>query len=1200
MDKNKNKSASYWSTTILSQKYSHDKKDGTKETWEDVADRVGRTVLKAVGASKSQINETIEIIREKKFIPGGRYLYATGRQYHQVNNCMLFKATDSREGWAELLNHSAMALMTGAGIGIDYSDIRGEGKLIRKTGGLATGPLALAEIINCAGRGIQQGGSRRCLPKGTCITMADFSLKYIEDVKEGDLVHTRFGPKKVLATVNQGVQEVVSIETELGTVTSSLDHRWLSANGARTKTFSVPTKKLSLDCKLYRFPVPTPGGNDLDTNYAYTIGYFLGDGCAYSSNRTHEVTFQLAGRKYIKPQADRIMNVMTELGCNPVTRNGHGDCTEIRCRGKKLVEIFQNYKKPNEAFDIPDFVWSASLEARRAFLAGWFDADGSFTDDAWRLSNTHASTRLIIQSFLRGLGFLTTQSGIDVRVNSYQRQRFIDEIGKFMFKKHKQHPSHDTSEIPVKIDCIEKIGKFETYDLQIEEVEEFIADGFVSHNSAIWAGLKWSHPDIHKFIVMKNWSSEVRELKAKDFNFPATMDGTNISVQLDDEFFKAYNDDNNKLHAHAQSVYWAVVKQMLKTAEPGFSIDTGINSKETLRNAPVCGETHVLTSEGYKPVDELVGKPVTIWTGQQWAKNVIFELTNSDANIVKVALTGGREIRCDENHPFITDKGDKISAKDLQEGQSLYVSLPNDLDDTTHTFSCSTKMSVEPDYYTLGYVYGDGSFSNKGDAAEITFCTQESKECSKLCIQDTHLSSFNSCDGRGYSRAFYKTDRSWWSGRSKDIFPVDIYQVDKVKAASFVAGLFDADGNWEADQKRIRLASIHEGFLRGVARLLEQYGILAGVSKAGHSTYGKAQTYQLVVMSSYTKIFADKIPTQRLKPVLLNYTPYRVSKIKVLSVEEDTNNHVFCANVGVPEHSFQAEGIIISNCTELTSADDSDVCNLGSINLAKIQSLDDMRRVVELSTGFLLAGTVYSDVPYAKVDQVRSKNRRLGLGLMGIHEFLLMKGKQYGPDPDLGDYLKVYTESDIYAAKYAKEWDLSIPVKTRAIAPNGTISIVAETTSGIEPIYCVAYKRRYLKGSTWHYQYVIDPTAKRLIDAGVNPESIEDAYVLAEDVERRVAFQAWVQQFVDHAISSTINLPAWGTELNNDGTVQTFGRMLFKYLPSLRGITCYPDGGRSGQPLSPVSYKMAIKHTEEVFIEAGDSCSITKGESCGS
>jgi ribonucleoside-diphosphate reductase alpha chain len=115
----------------------------------------------------------------------------------------------------------------------------------------------------------------------------------------------------------------------------------------------------------------------------------------------------------------------------------------------------------------------------------------------------------------------------------------------------------------------------------------------------------------------------------------------------------------------------------------------------------------------------------------------------------------------------------------------------------------------------------------------------------------------------------------------------------------------------------------------------------------------------------------------------------------------------------------------------------------------------------------------------------------------------------------------------------------------------------------------------------------------------MNPDHVEDAYTLAENVERRVAFQAWVQQYVDHAISSTVNLPSWGSELNNDSRVMEFGDMLMRYLPKLRGTTCYPDGARGGQPLTPVKYQTAIKHIGEVLIEGADICDITKGGSCG-
>src|ERR1700687_1903010 len=98
---------------------------------------------------------------------------------------------------------------------------------------------------------------------------------------------------------------------------------------------------------------------------------------------------------------------------------------------------------------------------------------------------------------------------------------------------------------------------------------------------------------------------------------------------------------------------------------------------------------------------------------------------------------------------------------------------------------------------------------------------------------------------------------------------------------------------------------------------------------------------------------------------------------------------------------------------------------------------------MEVGPAFLLAGPVYSHVPYPKIDLIRTKNRRLGLGMMGIHEWLLKKQFKYGMNSELVKYMEIYTHSDKYAKQYAKKWDLSVPVKTRAIAPNGTIGIVA-------------------------------------------------------------------------------------------------------------------------------------------------------------
>ena len=304
---------------------------------------------------------------------------------------------------------------------------------------------------------------------------------------------------------------------------------------------------------------------------------------------------------------------------------------------------------------------------------------------------------------------------------------------------------------------------------------------------------------------------------------------------------------------------------------------------------------------------------------------------------------------------------------------------------------------------------------------------------------------------------------------------------------------------------------------------------------------------------------------------------------------------------------FEKEKETLRNaCTEVTSEDDSDVCNLGSINMGRIDNLSEFSNVVELATKFLLCGTLRAKLPYQKVYEVREKNRRLGLGLMGIHEWLIKAGQKYEVTEGLHKWLSVYKGiSDNTSAKFADYLNVSRPVANRAIAPTGSIGILAGTSTGIEPIFAVSYKRRYLKnGTRWHYQYVVDSAAQEIIDLyGINPDKIESALDLASDYKRRIKFQADIQDYVDMSISSTINLPEWGNKLNNEDTVDDFTETLATYAGRLRGFTVYPDGCRGGQPLSSVPYSEAVEKLGEEFeegLETHDICDITgHGGSCG-
>ena len=277
----------------------------------------------------------------------------------------------------------------------------------------------------------------------------------------------------------------------------------------------------------------------------------------------------------------------------------------------------------------------------------------------------------------------------------------------------------------------------------------------------------------------------------------------------------------------------------------------------------------------------------------------------------------------------------------------------------------------------------------------------------------------------------------------------------------------------------------------------------------------------------------------------------------------------------------------------------SDVCNLASINIANINSIEEFKDVVSLVSKFLVCGSVRAELATAETYKVREKNRRLGLGLMGIHAWLLQRNQKYEVTPELHKWLKIYEEeSERSAREHCQRLYISSPVAYRAIAPTGSIGILAGTTTGIEPLFAVAYKRRYLTdGIKWKYEYVVDSTADILIkEYGLNPNNIDTAYGLSHDYERRIKFQADIQDYVDMSISSTINLPAWGSKGNSESDVKTFAETLSRYAPRLRGFTCYPNNSRGGQPLTEVSYEEAMSHKGVVYDENEERC---KGGVCG-
>jgi ribonucleoside-diphosphate reductase alpha chain len=295
-----------------------------------------------------------------------------------------------------------------------------------------------------------------------------------------------------------------------------------------------------------------------------------------------------------------------------------------------------------------------------------------------------------------------------------------------------------------------------------------------------------------------------------------------------------------------------------------------------------------------------------------------------------------------------------------------------------------------------------------------------------------------------------------------------------------------------------------------------------------------------------------------------------------------------------------------------------DVCNLGSINVGLFVKngdvdWDELRTVVHLCTHFLDNVIDANRYPLEEIDSLAKRIRRIGLGIMGWADLLVRLGMSY--DSDVGVALGrklmrfIDEESKVASEKLAEqrgvfaEWERSIwgPDATCArnargerirpmrrlrncnlttVAPTGTISIIAGCSSGIEPLFAVAFMRNQAgvlmpdvnedfvaiaKREGWYS----DDLMKKIAEAGhihfdAVPAKWQRVFVTAHDVtpEWHIQMQAAFQDFTDSAISKTCNFAHDATE--------EYVEQIYRYAYQLgcKGVTVYRDGARENQVLS--------------------------------
>ena len=291
----------------------------------------------------------------------------------------------------------------------------------------------------------------------------------------------------------------------------------------------------------------------------------------------------------------------------------------------------------------------------------------------------------------------------------------------------------------------------------------------------------------------------------------------------------------------------------------------------------------------------------------------------------------------------------------------------------------------------------------------------------------------------------------------------------------------------------------------------------------------------------------------------------------------------------------------------------NEACNLGSLNVSKFarpgadgeQSIDwdEMERVVRLAVRFLDDVIEMNPYPLPVIDETVKSNRRIGLGIMGWADLLFIMGIPYDcPEAiELAERLMSFVKEKSHdqCAKLAEErgpfpnWSKSIYKDVRpmrnstvtTIAPTGTISMIAGCSSGIEPIFALAFQHRVkqpdgervltfvnetfeaiAKERGFYSDALKEEIAKRGSLHGIPglPENAANVFKTSHDIpfEWHVRHQAAFQRYTDNGVSKTINLPNDASEED----VAAAYRLAWEL--GCLGITVFRDGCKGEQVLN--------------------------------
>ena len=462
--------------------------------------------------------------------------------------------------------------------------------------------------------------------------------------------------------------------------------------------------------------------------------------------------------------------------------------------------------------------------------------------------------------------------------------------------------------------------------------------------------------------------------------------------------------------------------------------------------------------------------------------------------------------------------------------------------------------------------------------------------------------------------------------------PIKAFAMSEAFQRGLLQALFTTDGHVSGTAAKgvsVRLTSISLPLLKDVQRMLLNFGVASRIYAERHSeraitirerTYQAHADHDLMIGKDNVLRFADEIgflgatKTNALHRALGTYGkrgPYRETFFATFAALQPEGEETVYDLTEPLTHSFVANGLVVHNCGEQWLGP-FDACNLGSINLARTTKRvgdavyldwEELERVTRLSVRFLDDVIDVNPLPLPQIQEKVRANRRIGLGVMGWADLLFLLGIPYDSERALALGTEIMAKIEEWG--WAASRDLAAergpfpnfaesiyageaPVRNgtvTTVAPTGSISILADCSSGIEPIFALAFQHRVKQGKEYRVLNFVNPIFKEEMERrglwsealerhlvatgsvkgapGV-PDEVQRVYVTAQEIapEWHVRQQAAWQKHVDNSISKTVNLPNAATRAD------VAAAYMAAYDTGCKGITVFRDGCKSEQVLN--------------------------------